>query len=148
MADTDHSIYDPLTIKQIAALPDYEREWRLKYVQHLTPEQEVELEKEIPNAIRAEFEQIAGKRVNRQVYFIQSSSGAIKIGVASNPVQRLRTLQTAHAEPLTLLCAVLGGAMCEERYHYQFRDHRLIGEWFSPAPELLAEIERLTTCAE
>lgn len=78
------------------------------------------------------------------LYMIRSGAGPIKIGVSSNPVQRLRGLQTAHPWRLELLCIVPGGCALEAVYHAQFAEHRLEGEWFNPAPGILAEIERLS----
>jgi hypothetical protein len=47
--------------------------------------------------------------VVKKVYFIQAGvGGPIKIGEADSPEDRLRALQTAHHEQLTLLATVDG----------------------------------------
>lgn len=80
----------------------------------------------------------------QRVYFIGAETGPIKIGIASNPVSRLRTLQTGHHERLELLATCDGGMTKERAYHDRFAAHRLSGEWFARAPEILAEIGMLT----
>lgn len=87
------------------------------------------------------------ERKPQKLYFIQALSGPIKIGIAADLKARLKTLQTAHFEPLTLIAAVDGGGRLEREYHARFAQHRLVGEWFTPAPDILAEIERLNTGA-
>lgn len=76
------------------------------------------------------------------VYFIQSPH-AIKIGRSNDSKRRLAVLQTSQSEPLRLVACTPGGRELETEYHRQFAKHRLHGEWFSPAPEILAEIARL-----
>lgn len=80
---------------------------------------------------------------NTLVYFIQSDGGEIKIGITNDISKRMGTLSVAHAKPLTLLATTTGGAVQEKAYHRMFKIHRLRGEWFSPAPEITAEIRRL-----
>lgn len=78
------------------------------------------------------------------VYFIQSASGGIKIGSARDIGRRMKELQTAHPVKLEVLASTTGGQPVERAYHERFAAARLHGEWFSPAPEILAEIERLS----
>ncbi len=82
--------------------------------------------------------------VPQKVYFIASESGPIKIGIAVNPINRLKGLQTGHHEKLSLLATCDGGGEQERAYHAQFATCRLHGEWFERHPEILAEIERLS----
>jgi len=78
----------------------------------------------------------------RPVYFVQASNGLVKIGVSGSPENRLRTLQTMSPVPLRLLLVLQGGgAHREAELHEQFAEHRSHGEWFRPAPELLAFIK-------
>lgn len=80
----------------------------------------------------------------RTVYFIQaaSRSGPIKIGVAVSPADRLAKIQRMSPVLLDIIAEIRGGGQPEEaRLHARFASHRLHGEWFSPAPELLAYIE-------
>lgn len=81
----------------------------------------------------------------KMVYFIGSESGPIKIGMAVEPPSRLASLQTSHHEKLSILATCKGGHDRERAYHARFAAHRLHGEWFERTPELLAEIERLST---
>jgi hypothetical protein len=78
---------------------------------------------------------------SRFVYFIQASSGHIKIGVTSCVEHRRRALQTAHPEELVLLACAPGGHAHETELHHMFADYRDHGEWFSPTPALLGMIE-------
>jgi hypothetical protein len=79
------------------------------------------------------------------LYIIQSAAGPIKIGISVNPRGRLKGLQTAHPWKLSLLCVIPGGCALEAQYHARFAEHRLHGEWFSPHPDILAEIDRLNS---
>jgi hypothetical protein len=75
-----------------------------------------------------------------RVYFIQASTGHIKIGTAIDPAERLATLQVAHALPLRLLGSIEGGRATEKALHALYAAYRVSGEWFEPAPELMARI--------
>lgn len=41
---------------------------------------------------------------------------------------------------MTLLAVLRGGAAKEAEIHARLRDHRVMGEWFSPHDEVLAEV--------
>ena len=86
----------------------------------------------------------AGKVWTTAVYFIRSPT-AVKIGRSKDTKRRLGVLQTGHPEPLSLAATCEGGRELERQYHDRFKDYRLAGEWFSPHPEILAEIERLSS---
>lgn len=81
------------------------------------------------------------------VYFIQrGGDGPIKIGFSKNPTARLAQLQASVPEPLRLLAVeydLWGGKSLEQRLHKRFKEHRLSGEWFSPAPAILAHVAAL-----
>jgi hypothetical protein len=78
----------------------------------------------------------------RPVYFVQADGGPIKIGLAANPRRRVADLQTSSPYPLRLVATLPGqGAMGESALHAKFAHLRMHGEWFEPAPELLAYIE-------
>jgi hypothetical protein len=79
----------------------------------------------------------------QKVYFIGAADGPIKIGRAFVPEQRLKDIQCGYPYPLSVLATVKGGAGLERAYHERYAAHRLNGEWFDRAPEILAEIERL-----
>lgn len=102
------------------------------------------LERDKIEAAVAEERYAAQAAAPQVVYFIQcGDDGAIKIGIASDPVARLRSLQTAHHERLSILVTTEGGQRAEQAYHKRFAEHRLSGEWFNPHPDILAEISRL-----
>ena len=86
-------------------------------------------------------------RPDKLVYFIGAETGPIKIGIATNPIARLSTLQTGHHEKLELLAVTDGGEELEKAYHKLFGSQRRVGEWFDRCPELLAEIDRLNQAA-
>jgi hypothetical protein len=72
------------------------------------------------------------------VYFIQEGDeGPIKIGFSRNVQERIKALQTGHAQPLRLLHAMRGTLDDEQRLHRRFARLRIQNEWFAPAPELL-----------
>lgn len=77
-----------------------------------------------------------------KVYFIQAPSGLIKIGRSTDVTRRKKALQLAHGERLKLLGAVPGGAILEREFHDRWASLRQTGEWFKPAPDLLADIKR------
>ena len=76
-------------------------------------------------------------------YFIRATrSGLIKIGCASDPEARLRTLSTGSPEPLELLAVWRdGGRWAERQMHELFASFRSHGEWFHPSRELYAAIK-------
>ncbi len=79
------------------------------------------------------------------VYFIQDThTGNVKIGCAADPQARLATLQTGCPSMLILLGAIPGGLEGERALHSRFREHRVRGEWYRPAPAILslASIDR------
>ena len=70
------------------------------------------------------------------VYFIQDiSTERIKIGVSNNPVYRMQRMQLS--EQTVLLLAIKGSYALEELLHKKFKKHRIHGEWFEPAEEIL-----------
>lgn len=77
------------------------------------------------------------------VYFLGDIEIAIKIGVSIDARARLKEIQSCSPVKLHLLATLSGGARREAAYHAQFTAHRLHGEWFSPHPDILAEIARL-----
>lgn len=75
------------------------------------------------------------------MYFIQGvDGGPIKIGVSLDPEERLRSLQTASPVRLRIIGLVRGGPSVEGAFHDRLARHRLHGEWFVDAPEVLAAI--------
>jgi hypothetical protein len=74
----------------------------------------------------------------RSVYFIEADSGLIKIGVATSPSERIRTLRTMSPVGLRLLLELPGlGASGEAELHERFAEFRSHGEWFWAEPTLV-----------
>lgn len=87
-----------------------------------------------------------------QVYLIGYQSGEnwmVKIGIAADPAQRLRQLQTGSPTKLCLLKSIAAAIprRIESQLHRKYRHYRQTGEWFlmgEPAvKDLLATVERL-----
>lgn len=73
----------------------------------------------------------------KTAYFIRGeATGLIKIGESIDPVARLAELSRQGPEALHLLA--VGGV--EREHHEALAKHRVHGEWFTPAPEVLARI--------
>jgi hypothetical protein len=73
------------------------------------------------------------------LYFIQQGdNGPIKIGVSTNPYQRLRALQVGSPQKLHLLKVIEAE---EIEVHKTFQHLRLHGEWFRPKEDLLQFIQ-------
>lgn len=85
-----------------------------------------------------------GRQEKALVYFVGGDTGPIKIGHSRHLDRRLRDIQWGNHEKVRLLASAPGGQRAEARYHKRFIRHRLEGEWFSRAPEILQEIDRLT----
>lgn len=67
------------------------------------------------------------------VYFIQvGDAGLVKIGVSSNPLVRLASLQTSHSDELRLIGTMPGKRSKERELHDRFASLRVRGEWFRP----------------
>jgi hypothetical protein len=81
----------------------------------------------------------------RFVYFMRpvGQLGPIKIGNAEVPGARLITYMAWSPVDLEIVATVPGGFDLERNIHECFADHHRRGEWFDPAPKLLAAIEAL-----
>lgn len=73
------------------------------------------------------------KRVAGVVYYGEAW-GYIKIGTSSNIEARVSDLR------MTLLATEPGSYDVERKRHRQFAEHRKLGEYFHPAPALMAHI--------
>ncbi len=83
------------------------------------------------------------------IYFLQDSGDfAIKIGStgADDPLERVRSLQTGNPRPLVLLGTMPGNEEDERALHCRFSAHRLHGEWFRPAPQVLLFLINEVAC--
>jgi hypothetical protein len=68
----------------------------------------------------------------RSVYLIRGNDGRYKIGIAKNPQQRIRQLQTGNSDKLRLIDAYQSenASKIESALHMQYSYGRTIGEWF------------------
>ena len=78
--------------------------------------------------------------VGYHVYFLRDGD-LVKIGYASSVNKRISKLQIGSGRHLTLIGAVPGGRDVERFIHWQFRKHRIRGEWFRIEGALAAFIE-------
>jgi hypothetical protein len=76
-------------------------------------------------------------------YFIGGESGPIKIGATYDVAKRLSSLQCGCPITLSVLATAPGGRPVERAYHQRFAAHRSHREWFTRAPEIMTEIDRL-----
>ncbi len=74
------------------------------------------------------------------VYFVRVGD-RVKIGRATDPGARIRALQTAHPEALSLVLAIPAHAALEAAIHARFAHLKTRGEWFRVAPDLVAFVE-------
>jgi hypothetical protein len=83
------------------------------------------------------------RRSANWVYFIQNvETQQIKVGIAKDPLGRLRELQVANAHQLTLLGVLRGGRPEERAIHTRFKSLHVRGEWFRGKPELVSWISQ------
>lgn len=76
-----------------------------------------------------------------RVYFIQAiEGGPIKIGMSQNPERRLADLQVGSPVRLRIIGVAVGGQQREAALHRRLAKHRVHGEWFADAPEVMAAI--------
>jgi hypothetical protein len=95
-------------------------------------------------AFRSTCKSTPKKSFQRDVYFIGSKGGPIKIGMSCNLKRRLRELQAQSVEPLSVLAIERhGNSFMEGLYHQRFAEHHIGGEWFLRCPEIEATIARL-----
>lgn len=72
------------------------------------------------------------------VYFIQATSGPIKIGWSqAHPSMRRDALQTGNHEELCLTSYIRAPYAREAEIHALVADYRIRGEWFWPVPAVL-----------
>jgi hypothetical protein len=79
---------------------------------------------------------------SQHVYFIQASTGEVKIGISQAVDDRFESMRAMSPVPLRLVGIIRdGGRKREAELHTRFARHRLHHEWFSPA--VLDDIEAL-----
>ena len=75
---------------------------------------------------------------SEHIYFMHCpEAGAIKVGRAKNPGNRLRGIQTACPLYIYVLATAPGGAVHERMIHSFFKEDRIHGEWFRATPDLI-----------
>jgi len=73
---------------------------------------------------------------------------AVKVGVADDPLARLKTLQVSSSRPLLLLAACPGTVQLERLIHDTLSPHRVRGEWFRMNDQTCAVAELILCCAQ
>jgi excisionase family DNA binding protein len=72
----------------------------------------------------------------QQVYFALSpSAGQVKIGVSTNPPNRINEMLVARPD-IELLVTISGGRELEKQLHRRFRDFHIAQEWFEYANQI------------
>lgn len=80
---------------------------------------------------------ISKKNKTGHIYLIQNSNTSnVKIGFATNPCNRLRTLQTATDCELILLKTIDGTIKKEKLLHKKFKSYLIRNEWFLFSDEI------------
>ncbi len=68
------------------------------------------------------------------IYVIGAHRGPKKVGLAANPLARMRSIQTGNGKDVALLHTVAvpveTASMIERRAHWLLRDTKVCGEWF------------------
>jgi hypothetical protein len=91
---------------------------------------------------RAEAEERRRLKARRWVYFMQergTTTAPVKIGISRDVERRRGERQRAEGIILSVLATMEGTVKDEQAFHQRFAAHRLHGEWFTPAPEILAQ---------
>jgi hypothetical protein len=65
-----------------------------------------------------------------QSIYIIGDGEFVKIGIATDPAQRLTALQTGNPRPLKLLAQFIGDREFEAKLHRDYAHLRVHGEWF------------------
>lgn len=81
-------------------------------------------------------------RAERYVYCIKAGV-RMKVGMARNPLARLRQMQTGNAQKLVLVAHKPGGRVEEAAAHMALREHWDKGEWFRVTLHSLAIVNDL-----
>jgi len=68
----------------------------------------------------------------RSVYLIRGNDGKYKIGIAKNPSQRVKQLQTGNSDKLSIIETYRSenASKIESALHFQYSHVRNEGEWF------------------
>ena len=75
------------------------------------------------------------------VYFLQGSSGLIRIGTTSRLHRRIHEAMIGNDRPVVLVGALCGDGYLKREFHARFAEYRSHGEWFRPVNEVVDFIE-------
>ena len=84
--------------------------------------------------------------MTRYIYVIGTDQPPYKVGIAKNPEQRLKALQTGHPQPLRIIQKIPTDVkrthLLEAAMHRNLRHCQQTGEWFDmPLDKLLLEMD-------
>lgn len=84
----------------------------------------------------------------RSVYLIRGNDGKYKIGIAKNPKQRIKQLQTGNSDKLTIIETYQSenASTIESALHSHYGHVRNEGEWFDLSIEM--EVNFLKKCEQ
>lgn len=70
--------------------------------------------------------------MSKYIYVMESTKGLYKIGVSSDPKQRLKSVQTGSGDKVDLVFTYFTGEpfYYEKLMHRKFADNQVLGEWF------------------
>jgi hypothetical protein len=82
----------------------------------------------------------------RSVYLIRGDNGKYKIGVAKNPKQRIRQLQTGNSDKLVIIETYKSenATKIESALHNRYSHVRNVGEWFDLS--ITEEVNFIDSC--
>jgi len=78
-----------------------------------------------------------------QLVYFAGRGDTVKIGISVNPKERIRNLQVASPDRLTLLATQEGGKEVELELHERFKADHIMGEWFKMSDGLRRYIKSL-----
>ena len=76
--------------------------------------------------------------------YLLTCKGVYKIGVAKNPLRRLKALQTGSSAKITLVHVIYSpdAFKLEKYFHRLFAHKRMEGEWFALTPTMVDLVKR------
>lgn len=77
------------------------------------------------------------------VYFVGGATGDVKIGYSRNPWARIKELQTANPEKLSVVATIRTTEVSERRVPELFERERVNGEWFKRSPVIVKAIKAI-----
>lgn len=96
-----------------------------------------------PDALTAKLPSPPAELKGWRYLYVIAGGLSVKIGVARNPHQRLKELQTGHDFQLELLATAPAHVALEPALHQRFAHVRMTGEWFQLTSEIARFIEDL-----